>query len=775
MIIHCIIFLHHNLLKNTHCYKYNVDKLYESAVVDMTAISNKYKNKAKEKLAFVSGREWRIVVLCFFAGLCSGGASWCDVSLPWLCIVMAYCSEYAIYRFSILAGGLISTGITAISNSEFIPYFLSVAIFAVLSKTLTNQKYSTIISLSVMALTKVILVYYYLSVSYKVWAIMEAVMVYFVMQVAKEGTQHILCGADVHSFTDLTNCIIAMVCISIAFSGADSHWLYPGFALVLGCGWYFISAGKFNLAFVALITCGVSLADKRGFVYILLCAGLLWLSGGYFAERLSLGIYPMAVVFAFALNILFITQINSFAVMGSVLLALVIYFLLPYTVKILPQTTSVELVAGRDWRLLMVSLKKLENTLAFLAGCVIDISRLNDKNLKTDNLEDIVAEDVCRRCEKNTVCWQEKYSFTHQRFCQYSQKMYWEGDNKFSTAFCYQCIKTGDVIKSFEENARLLLSKKYIQQSQKNNQKLLQTAFVSVSSAVGDLVYKNQHSYLLNSTFTMETDRFLKDAKINHTYCLCSQNPDQIIFSSLESVDEKILYKIQCFAEKLYGVKFSQPAIEQQSSELLYIFSARPLFDYETAVESSRYKLVNGDNAEIFEYNGCAYILLSDGMGTGNMAAAESHTVISMAKSLIIAGVSIKTMIDMINLSLNLKGSGETSASLDILCADLFTGKCTITKAGAGVSMVLGKNGLSRYYADSLPLGIVKDVKAVECELNLQSGDTLIMMSDGVGVISGDIKNMYGHSCKRIAQHINNMNDTADDKTVVVLKLKLAV
>lgn len=741
----------------------------------MTAISHKYKNKAKEKLGGISGRELVMVILCFLTGLCSGGASWCDISLPWLCIAIAFCSEYMGYRFSLIAGGLISIGITAVSDSRFIPYFLAVAVFAVLAKTIHIQKYALIISLTVMALSKIILVYYYMSVSYKMWAVMEAVMVYLVAQMAKEGVQCILNSANIHSFTDLVNCLIAMVCIAITFSGADSHWLYPGFALALGCGWYFIASGKFNLAFISLVTSAVSLADKRGFVCILLCSGLLWLAGGYFAEKLSSGIYPAAVVSAFALNILFIAQINSFAFTGSVVLALVIYFALPYGAKMAPQTTSVDLVAGRDWRLLMVSLKKLENTLSFLAGCVIDISRLNDRNLKTDRLEDIVAEDVCRRCEKNTVCWQEKYSFTHQQFCQYSQKMYWEGENNFSTAFCHQCIKTGDVIRSFEENARLLLSKKYIQQSQKNNQKLLQSAFVSVSSAVGDLVYKNQHSYLLNSTFTMETDRFLKGLNVGHTYCLCSQNPDQITFSTLEPADEKTLYKIQCFAEKLYGVKFSAAATEQQGSELLYIFSARPLFECETAVESSRYKLVNGDNAEIFEYNSCVYVLLSDGMGTGNMAAAESHTVISMAKSLITAGVSIKTIIDMINLSLNLKGSGETSASLDILCIDLFTGQCTITKAGAGVSLVLGKNGLSRYYADSLPLGIVKDVKAVECEVKLQSGDALIMMSDGVGVISGDIKNMYGYSCRQIAQHINTMNDTADDKTVVVLKLKLAV
>ena len=741
----------------------------------MTAISHKYKNKVKKHLYKAKSQNTAVIVLCFLTGCMAGRASWCDIALPTVCIVLAYCNNIMAYRFSIISGGLIACGLAAAGNTVYIPYFLGLAVFAVLAKFLKDDRYITVMALAAMAVAKILLVYFYMSPSYKLMAVIEAVATYFVAQIAKDGTGYITQGKPLQGYTDTVNCLVAVLVIAVALSGGDSHWLYPGAALALGLGWYNISMGRMNMAFVSLMAAVISLADKRGYVYVLLCFGLLWLAGGYFSERLSLGIYPAILLTAFALNILAVSQINSFVVVGSATFALIVYTLLPYFAKVTPRDTMPELAAGRDWKLLMISLKKLENTLSFLAGCVIDISRLNDKKVKMDNLEDIVAEDICRRCEKSAVCWQEKYSFTQQQFSQYGQKMYWEGENNFSTAFYHQCIKPSDVVKSFEENARLLLSKKYIRQSQKNNQKLLQSAFLSISAAVGDLVYKNQHSYLLNTTVTMEMDRFLKEMDVGHTYCLCSQNPDQVTFSVYRPVDEKTLYKILCHIERLYGVKFSQPHIEQQSGELLYIMGAKPLFEREVAVEASRYKNINGDNTDSFVHNGCFYLLLSDGMGTGSLAAAESHTVISMAKSLITTGVSVKTAIDIINLSLNLKGGGETSASLDILCADLFTGQCTITKAGAGVSIVMEKGGISRHYGDSLPLGIVRDVKSVECRFSVTAGDCIVMMSDGVGVITEDIKNMHTQPCNHIAKNIVQMNATADDKTVVAVKLRLAV
>ena len=738
----------------------------------MTAVSNKRKNKIAGTYGIVRKQDIITAGRWAFLGLCAAASMWCDIRLAALAVVVSGATQNILHRYAALGGGLISCIFMARKDTAAIPYFVGLVIFAAAANFFDNDRYTVGLSSVALVVSKLILVCYDMPFYYKAFAVLEGLAVYYITFTVRNGLKLLADGKSSFSFAD-TCCVLTMlVCTTLALCGADSRLIYPGFAFALGLGWYLASAGMQYMALLSLFAGCVSLADKRGFAFVLLRGVVLWFVAACCAENLSNAIYPLACGIALLANVAFISQLNSFALTASVLAGLAVYTALPYMVKLHPCDRGADLAHGRDWRLLMLSMKKLEESLHFLATSVIDISRLGEKQIKTDRLEDIVADSVCRNCDKNTYCWQEKYSFTHLQFEEYSKKMHWAGENSFSAGFCAQCVKLPQLQRSFEENSRLLLSQKYIQQSQKNNQKLLQNAFVSVSAAVGDLIQQNQRSHLLNTTLTMETDRFLQANRLGHTYCLCSQNPDRVSFAVLRPVEEKVLYKIHNYIEKLYSGRFLQPVVEGQGSELLYIFDARPLYTFETAVETSRYKNVNGDNLEIFTHSGKVYVVLSDGMGTGAGAAAESCTVTAMAKSLITTGVSMRTAIDIINLALNLKGSGERGASVDIMETDLFTGRTVITKAGAGTTVVITRNGIDRYYADSLPLGILKDVKPVECTFTLKGGETAVVMSDGAGVISSDIINMYSATCTQIAQHIVAENSTQDDKTVVALRLK---
>ena len=51
----------------------------------------------------------------------------------------------------------------------------------------------------------------------------------------------------------------------------------------------------------------------------------------------------------------------------------------------------------------------------------------------------------------------------------------------------------------------------------------------------------------------------------------------------------------------------------------------------------------------------------------------------------------------------------------------------------------------------------------------------MILMSDGAGVVSNTIKDMYNAPLSRIADAIIAENKTCDDKTVIVLRLKINI
>ena len=741
----------------------------------MTAISKKVRsslNKNKYRFSMQN-----ILVSSVFAvlGISAGAGRWMDLPMAATAFILSHCLEDRLYRYMLMLGTMLSTGFISFENRAYLAYFLGAIIFVAVDNLFEKNKLSLLSSCVVLGLTKIFIAYSGMSFDYKILAVIEPAIIWLTASTAQAGLPLFVQTGYDNSFTEMLCCFTAATAVSFALCGLDSHFLYMGLAFALGAGWFYISNGCLGVATVCFMAGLLSSFDKTGFTYLFISLLAVIIVGGFFSEKMSVAVYPAVFFSALVANIVLISELNSFALLGSAIAGLMVYTVMAYVplLKIKPAQNT--FIGGRDWRLLMLSLKKLENSLSFLAGSVIDISRLQGKNTTQQSLEDMVAEDVCRRCDKNTYCWQEKYSFTQQQFSQYGEKMHWAGENRFSPGFCAQCINVTDVINSFEENSRLLLSRKYIAQSQKNNQKLLQNAFLAVSGAVGDLIYQNQRSQLINATITMEMHRFLGEMSVGHSYCLCSQNPDKASFSVLDPVDEKTLYRIQNKLENLYGVKFSAPYIEKQGTELIYIFESCTVYSYELAVETSRYKKVNGDNWEVFTCNGSLFAVLSDGMGTGRQAAAESRTVVAMAKSLITSGVSMKNVIDIINLALNLKGSGENSATVDILQLSLRDGSGSITKAGAGVSIVLSHQGITRHYQDSLPLGILKDIKPVVCNLQMTAGDTVILMSDGAGVISGNIKNMHTADCHTIANAVMEENKAQDDKTVIVLKLKINI
>ena len=63
---------------------------------------------------------------------------------------------------------------------------------------------------------------------------------------------------------------------------------------------------------------------------------------------------------------------------------------------------------------------------------------------------------------------------------------------------------------------------------------------------------------------------------------------------------------------------------------------------------------------------------------------------------------------------------------------DLYTGKLELVKSGAAPTFIKRKDHCIIINSESLPIGIFNDVEFKVYEQNLQDGDLVIMMSDGV-------------------------------------------
>ena len=125
-------------------------------------------------------------------------------------------------------------------------------------------------------------------------------------------------------------------------------------------------------------------------------------------------------------------------------------------------------------------------------------------------------------------------------------------------------------------------------------------------------------------------------------------------------------------------------------------------------------------------------VALSDGMGSGEKAFKESAMVVEMLEELLEAGFSVKTAIQMLNTALVIGRDEVHFSTIDVSIFDLYSGKCEIVKAGGAATFIKRKDCVEEVTSVALPIGVLQEIELDTKEVELESGDFVIMVTDGV-------------------------------------------
>lgn len=166
-----------------------------------------------------------------------------------------------------------------------------------------------------------------------------------------------------------------------------------------------------------------------------------------------------------------------------------------------------------------------------------------------------------------------------------------------------------------------------------------------------------------------------------------------------------------------------------------YYFLEEPsyhlLTGYAKAVKET--EKVSGDSYSFFESDtGRLLILLSDGVGSGEEASRESCRVIDMMERLLEAGFNKEPAVQMVNGAMAAAGQEQAMSTLDVCDIDLYTGNCAFVKMGAASTYIKRGRLVDRLSSRNLPLGVFWQTTPEIQNRTLQSGDYVIMLSDGV-------------------------------------------
>jgi len=195
---------------------------------------------------------------------------------------------------------------------------------------------------------------------------------------------------------------------------------------------------------------------------------------------------------------------------------------------------------------------------------------------------------------------------------------------------------------------------------------------------------------------------------------------------------------------------------------------------------------ISGDNFSLIDLPGGKQgVILSDGMGSGQAAFSESSTVVEVLEELLDAGFPKETALQMLNTAMVMGRDEVCFSTIDMSQFDLYTGKCEFAKAGASTTFIKYRDKVESIKSTSLPMGVIAKLEVDYTNRQLQSGDMVIMVTDGVldALPVGEqeflmqmiIEGTQIHNPKEMAHHILEQvlqcsgEVPLDDMTVVVI------
>ncbi|MGL4913009.1 MAG: stage II sporulation protein E [Romboutsia sp.] len=392
----------------------------------------------------------------------------------------------------------------------------------------------------------------------------------------------------------------------------------------------------------------------------------------------------------------------------------------------------------------LMNMNKAYNSLADTFDQIREREKVVDKR-DIASIVDMIHNDQCKDCSMRRRCWDLKFNHTYTLMNDILEKLEENGEitcDDVSEDFIKECIKPESVIKvsnyyyklfaldynwnlRFSESRRLIANQiRSISKSIEGLSQDLETNIIldlEKEKEIYDQLERNNISADKVNYITKGDDDFeIKiEKKTCNNGCMCE---DKLINVMSEFIGESIsAQKIGC---RSLGEKCKITLSKSQKYKVIT----------DVASMSKDGHILCGDNYTYMDINDSKYMVaISDGMGKGKKAYEESSITIDILEKMMDAKIDDEIIINTINNMLLLKSSDEMFSTLDLGMIDLKKGILETIKMGACSTYIKrDKDDVDLVSSSSLPVGILSDIKLDRKTVKINSGDYIIMVSDGI-------------------------------------------
>jgi len=210
---------------------------------------------------------------------------------------------------------------------------------------------------------------------------------------------------------------------------------------------------------------------------------------------------------------------------------------------------------------------------------------------------------------------------------------------------------------------------------------------------------------------------------------------DRLSVSMVVAMKEYSFLELQSVVSKTLGIKM---AIEDKisiSEQKEYITLRKSdeydaVFGIAKATKDGSSK--SGDTHSMTKISCDKFLVaLSDGMGSGTDAENVSSTSLSLIESFYKSGLDDHLILDTVNKLLSINTEDYFTA-LDISIINLKDCTASFIKFGSPYGFIINDNGIKIVEGNTLPLGIIDGIKPSIATTELNDGDMILLVTDGI-------------------------------------------
>ncbi len=541
------------------------------------------------------------------------------------------------------------------------------------------------------------------------------------------------------------------------------------------------------------VAIGAAIDCAGGFLpFFTMAYGFSALISGIFSKRGQL-FFCLSFILANALIVLFTWgYIGEISIMYEVFCASVLFIIIPTSLmnkisSFFPgKISGYGALKARDHTRRRVEMtadafRTLQKTVETAAG-----DDRNDSDPAT--IFDRAADSVCLKCKYSSRCWQREYEKTLTVLNDLTPKLLTQGslcDEDFPSYFADECPNLDSFISAINDETRSLLYRRQYKRRLMENCGTAYKQYSDMSAVLDEL------SFELGNAITFEPDlerklcKYLKGLNIEASAAVFRDRGGRLhveLFSgNLYRLkrDKKYLDKLSALLDTRLCTSLSQ-----SGGNKIILMEAEPLaasIGIASAKKSGQ--SVSGDRGTYFKTDeGILYVLLSDGMGSGACAAKCSADVSEILENFLKAGVSAETSLSLLDdLMLIRNELDTTSATIDLMALNLFTGETRLFKYGAAPSYIKHGGRVNKITCQSFAPGFSPGGSASPdfTKLKLEPSSIAVIISDGVtggeddGWLTEMLSDYQGDNARELSRMIldtaTQKFNTEDDMTVLTV------